>query len=254
MIYNQLICENTNIYKNTDYGKPLIHQNTDYRTSSSHALHRKHSSSRNFLPDTNSESLCNLIKSNIPCKYNPQSETTKEFQWKINRYRSIHREDLAPSLKGVQYLHQFANKIKLNVIKPLSDCKTLYRDQMTFKQLPRNPPISTTQPFKYEMKKITHFTNTAGYFPMADPMVSTTTLDYIPYSNYNAKTTLITRNDMEFNSNTPIVKKHPMSHQYPAMITRDKSKFPFPIYNRIVPRKSKFVPNHGLTTEMTSKY
>ena len=255
MSNNQLICENTNIYNFTDYRHPIIYQKSDYRTSSSCALPPKHSASRNFVPDSNSESLCNLIRSEIPCSYNPKSETTKEFQWKINRYRSIHREDLAPSLKEVHYLHQFANKIKLNVIKPLSDCKTFYRDQLTFKQLPREPQISSTEPFKYEMEKMTHFTNTAGYFPMADSMISTTTLDYIPHSNYdNAKTNLITRIDMEFNSNSPIIRKHPMSQHFPAMITRDKSKFPFPIYDRIVPRKSKFVPNCGLTTEMTSKY
>ena len=104
------------------------------------------------------------------------------------------------------------------------------------------------------MEKMTQFTNTAG-FPMADPMVSTTALNYIPHSNYNnAKTNLIIRNDMEFNSNSPIIKKHPMSQHFPAMITHDKSKFKFPTYDRIVPRKNKFVPNNGLTTEMSSKY
>lgn len=255
MSNNQLICENTNVYKFTDYRHPIIYQKSDYRTSSSRALPPKHTSSRNFLPDSNSESLCNLIRSEIPCRYNPKSETTKEFQWKINRYRSIHREELAPSLREVSYLHQFANKVKLNAIKPLSDCKSSYRDQLTFKQLTREPKVSSTEPFKYEMEKMTHFTNTAGYFPMADPLVSTTTLNYIPHSNYDdAKTVLITRTDMEFNSISPIIKKHPMSQHFPALITRDRSKFTFPIYDRIVPRKSKFVPNTGLTTEMTSKY
>lgn len=141
------------------------------------------------------------------------------------------------------------------MIKPLSDCKSYYRDQLTYKQLSRESQIASTEPFRYEMEKMTHFTNTPGYFPMADPMNSTTTLDYISHSNYdNAKTLLISRIDMEFNSISPIIKKHPMSQHFLAMITRDKVKFSCPIYDRIVPRNSKFVPNSGLTTEMTSKY
>lgn len=89
MSYNLLICEKTNVYKFTDHENPIFYQKSDYRTSSSRALPPKHSSSRNFLPDSNSENLCNLIKSETPFRYNPKSETTKEFQWKVEFFIQI---------------------------------------------------------------------------------------------------------------------------------------------------------------------
>lgn len=250
-----------NIFKYTDYGDPIIYQKSDYRTSNARAHRFILSTEKNFVP-SKSHVLCNEL-SRSWTDYRPQSESAKEFSWKINSKR-FHHEDLAMLAPTVRYLHQFTDKMKSNgVVIPLQHCKTQSTDIPAFTRMPREPIMSIVHAPKVEYKyKETHLTNTEGYFSNADPLVSTTTLDFHPHPNYaTARTNLIVRKELPFNSDvaffipkSKLINENPMRKKYSNENMRDVSKFIHPSFDRIIPNRCNFVKNFGLTTEMSSNY
>lgn len=250
-----------NVFKYTDYGDPVIYQKSDYRTANNRAHRFTLSAEKKFVP-TKSHVLCEELKSNRD-SYRPKSESSKEFSWKINSSR-FHREDLAQAAPTVRHNHQFTDKIKTaGAIVPLNLYKSRFTDIPPFTNLPREPKISTfKQPNIEHNLKETHFTNTEGYFPHADPLVSTTQLDFCPHLNYaTARTNLIVRKDLPFNSDvaffipeSKLIKQYPLRQQYSNENVRDISRFIHPSFDRIVTNKLKFVKNFGLTSEMSSNY
>lgn len=94
-----------------------------------------------------------------------------------------------------------------------------------------------------------------------DPLISTTTQDFIPHKDYqHAKTNLITRDNFIFNSDKSpfipesfLIKTYPIFDKYSSGIIRDVSKFPVAARNHLVPRKLNFIPK-SFTTEMRSNY
>lgn len=249
---------NLNVFKYTDYGDPVIYQNPDYRTANAIAHRFCQPQEKNFVP-ARSHILCEELKT-AWSDYRPRSESSKEFSWKINPNRN-HREDLAPALSGVQYLHQFSDKVKAN--GPIFPIKN-YKNRFTFDaSLPREPKIVTVEPPKIQqIWKETHFTDTDGYFPFADKLLSTTELDFHLHSNYStARTNLIVRNKPPFNCDeaffipkSKLLNENPLHEKYLNLNMRDVAKFTPPSYDRIIPNRSRFVKNFGLTTEMSSKY
>jgi hypothetical protein len=230
-----------NIFKYTDYGNPVIYQKSDYRTSQSRAHHFTLSAGRKFVP-AKVHVLCDDLK-NSWNDYRPKSETFKEFSWKINGKRN-HREDLAPPLTSVRYNRNFTDRVKIKAaVIPLNYYRSSFTDVPPFTSLPREP-------------------ETAGYFPYADCLLSTTQLDFYPHPNYGtARTNLIVRKELPFNSdvasfipNSKLINKNPLRNEYSNLITRDVSHLIPPAYDRIVPNRSKFVKNFGLTSEMSSNY
>lgn len=242
---------------NTDYKKPIIYQQSDFRTSQSRGHRFILSSERNFIP-IRSHPQCDKNPRN---EYRPLSETSKEFQWKINKYRN-NREELAPALDRVRYIHQFTDKIKASeIIKPLKYCSTSLNDKKTFCDLPRDVklPPSFIPPQIEHVWKETYFTNTDGYYPLLDGLVSTTEIDFYPHKNYSdAQTKLIQRVELPFNADvahfipkTKLIKEYPTCKAYSAENVRDVSKFIAPSYSRITITK---VPYRGLKSEMMDQY
>lgn len=245
---------NMNIHKFIDYGNPVIYQKPDYRTSTSRGHRHLLNPERIFVP-LKSQVLCQELQNDFN-NYQPISHSAKEFQWKINTRRNI-REDLAPSLNSVRYLHQFSDKVKGSVPIKSAKCYPLST------KLPPESKLTDIAPPQIEHQwRETHYTNTDGYFPHADPLLSTTKLDYHPHSNYGtARTNLIVRKDFHFNINTAhfvpnskILKQFPMFQQYDSKIIRDVSKFKHAAFDRIVPRKFDFIPNNAFTTETSSNF
>ena len=250
-----------NIFKYTDYGAPVIYQKPDYRTSQNRAHHFTLSVEKQFVP-SKTHVLCADLK-NSWNDYRPKSESSNEFSWKINRYRH-HREDLAPSSSVVRYNHNFTDKIKVKgVVVPLNLYRSSLTDFPALTKLPREPKIVVTKQPKinYDWKE-THFTETTGYFPHSDCLISTTHLDFHPHENYGtARTNLIVRSERPFNAdvaafipNSKLVGQNPLRNEYNNEIVRDISRVIPPSFDRIVPNRSKFVKNFGLTTEMSSSY
>jgi hypothetical protein len=235
---------------NTDYKKPIIYQQSDYRTSQSRGHRFLLSSERNFIPIRSS-----AHPQNPRNDYRPKSETAKEFQWKINQYRNF-REELAPALDRVRYLHQFTDKIKASeIIKPLHPYEKF--DKPTFCELPREvklTPSIVSPPFNSShIWKQTQFTNTPGYYPLNDGLVSTTEINFHQHKNYSdAQTKLIKRVELPFNADvahfipkSKIIVKYPMCRASAENI-RDKAKFKTPTFDRITITK---VPFRGLQSE-----
>ena len=253
-----MYAKNLNVFKYADYGDPIIYQKSDYRTSNARAHRFCRSVEKHFVP-LKTHKLCEELTKGWS-DYRPKSESSKEFTWKINPHRN-HREELAPSLTSVHYNHQFSDKVKAAApIIPLNSFKS--REAFQF-PLPREPKIVVIEPPKIEYQwKETHFTDTDGYFPHADMLVSTTELDYHLHPNYaSAKTNLIVRKELPFNSevaffipNSKLLNEYPLRDKYQSMHLKDVAKFPCPSYDRIVPNRAKFVKNFGLTTEMSSSY
>lgn len=253
--------KSVNVLKYTDYGHPIIYQKSDYRTSNARAHRFTLSAEKNFVP-SKSHNLCAELKS-VWTDYRPRSESAKEFSWKINSQRS-HREELAPVSTTVRYTNQFTDKVKVSAaVVSLNKYKTQYSDAPPFTAISHKPNLTIVDPPKIEYAfRETHFTNTEGYFPHADTLVSTTELDYRPHSNYaTARTNLIVRKEPPINSEvaffipkTKIIKENPLRNKYANKHLRDVAKFVAPSFDRIVPRKSSFVKNFGLTSEMSSNY
>lgn len=238
-----------NVFKYTDYGDPIFYQKPDYRTANARAHRFCTSDERQFVPNKN-HVLCNELKIGSCNDYRPKSESSKEFTWKINSAR-YHREELAPVSSSVRYTHQFTDKVKSSgVVLPLNEYKTVARDVALF--LPREPvtTIPTTKPKITQLFKETHFTNTEGYFPLADPLVTTTELDYRPHTNYDtARTNLIVRKELPFNSDAAFfIPKSRLINGNPILNVHRNS------FDRIVPSRNDFVKNFGLTSEMSSNY
>lgn len=237
-----------------DYKKPIFYQQNDYRTSQSRVHRFLLSAERNFIP-VRSHPMCDAIK-NPRNDYRPMSESAKEFQWKINQYRNV-REDLAPSSDRVRYIHQFSDKIKASeIVKPLNYYRKRESDKPAFSELPRDvrlPPTFVPPPIEHTWRE-THFTNTPGYYPFIDGLVSTTELDYRQHQNYeDSQTKLIPRVELPFNSDvahfipkTKLITQYPMKRAYDADNIRDLSKFKAPTYDRITVTK---VPYRGLKSE-----
>lgn len=254
-----------NIFKNTDYGCPIIYHKTDYRTANARAHRFCSSVERKFVPKK-SRVLCQELKSGWS-DYRPKSESSEEFLWKINSNRS-HREEFAPSSSAIHYTNHIADKITLLKVAaaPTSTLKC-YRSLCSiippFVSLPRTPKLTIVEPPKIEHAwRESHFTDTEGYFPYADQLVSTTELNFIPHSNYSiARTNLIIRKELPFNADdafmipkSRLIKQYPLCDKYCNKNVRDVAKFIPPSFDRIIPNRSQFVRNFGLTTEMTSNY
>ncbi|KAG5671240.1 hypothetical protein PVAND_001449 [Polypedilum vanderplanki] len=246
---------------NTDYKKPILYHQSDYRTSSSRAHRFLLSAERKFIPG-NAHLLCSELK-NSWSEYRPKSETTREFQWKINPNRNF-REEFAAPIGRVHYLHQFTDKIKTaDVIKPLDYFRSRSSDGGPFTNLPKS--IKYPSGIESDLKKVehiwreTHFTDTPGYYPMLDNLVSTTELDFHKHKNYSsAQTNLIVQKELPFNANvaffTPkskLIKEYPLCKKYDSKIVRDISKFPTPDFDRITLMRTKC---REMKSEMASKF
>lgn len=230
--------QSVNIFKYIDYADPIIYQKSDYRTSNG----RAHRFTKNHV-------LCDELKRSWS-DYKPRSESSKKFSWKINSSRDYH-DRLAPSLSSVRYLHQLTNKVKSpGVIIPMSQ----YNSRTPpLTELPREPKRAIVeQPRIEHIWRETHFTDTAGYFPLADKLLSTTELDFHPHANYaTARTNLIVRKELR--STLTSLSSSPTRSSSRKNL-RDVAKFTQPSFDRIIPNRSCFVKNFGLTTEMTSNY
>lgn len=240
---------NSFIKMNIDYKKPTIYHKSDYRTSSSRAHCFVLPSERVFVPK-NAHILCSELK-NTWTDYRPKSESQKQYLWKINSNRNF-REEFAAPIDRVRYLHQFTDKIKAaNVIKPLDYFRSRWSDSDAFSSLPRDvklpvPIESDFVPIEHVWKE-EHFTNSPGYTPYLDHLVSTTSFDFHPHKSYvNAQTNLIVQKEMPFNANVAffipkshLIKENPLCKKYDAKITRDISKFPTPSYDRITLMRTK---------------
>jgi hypothetical protein len=250
-----------NVFKYTDYGNPIIYQKSDYRTSNNRAHRFTFSAEKHFVP-SKAHVLCEDLK-NTWNDYRPKSESSKEFSWKINAKRN-HREDLAPSSSSVCHLHNFTDKVKTKgAVFPLNLYKSRFTDVPPFVSLPREPKVVVADQPKIEYRwRETHFTDTAGYFPHTDLLLSTTQIDFHPHSNYaTARTNLIVHKELSFNADvasfipkSKLIKQYPLRDEYNNMNTRDVSRFIPPSFDRIIPNRSTFVKNFGLSTEMTSSF
>jgi len=241
----------------TDYGHPICRHKSDYRTSNNRAHRFLLSAERDFVP-RNSRVLCNELHE--AALYQPRSETCKEFKWKINSARNF-REELAPRLTSVQRIHQFTDSINGRAPRvPLNP------DASRFDNLPPEKlELPQYQPAKIDYQwRETHFTDTPGFFPLTDPLISTSELDFRLHNNYaTARTNLIVRKEVEFNNVTAafipktrrIINQFPFNQrQFKNEQLRDIAKFIPPSYDRIPTMRSPFVPFHGLTTEASSNY
>lgn len=255
--------KNLNSLKYSDYGDPILQHKSDYRTSTSRAHRSKLSLERNFVPQ-NTHQLCSELQSSFH-DYRPKSETSNQFLWKINPHRK-HREDLAISSGSAHYNHQFTDKVKTSApIAPLNFYRSRHTDVSPFSAPLREPVVREreVEP-KIEIldKSTHHYTNTEGYFPRLDQLVSMTQLDYHQHANYaTARTNLIVSQARPFNADSTffmprskLIYSYPMRGQYLNEITRDKSKFSQANYDRMIPNRSAFVSSFGLTTEMSSNY
>lgn len=242
---------------NTDFKKPIMYQQSDFRTSQSRGHRFILSSERNFIPIR----MHPQYDKNSRNEYRPMSETSKEFQWKINKYRN-NREQLAPALDRVRYIHQFTDKVKASeIIKPLKYCKKSENHGKTFCDLPRDVKLTssfTPPPIEHVWNE-THFTNTDGYYPLLDGLVSTTEIDFHQHKNYSdAQTKLIQRVELPYNADvahfipkSKLIKEYPTCKAYNAESVRDVSKFKAPCYDRITVTK---VPFRGLKSEMMDQF
>lgn len=245
---------NLNVLKYTDYGDPIIYENSDYRTANARSLRFALSAERKFIPNK-AHVLCNELKS-VWNDYRPKSESLMQFTWKTNSQRN-HHEELAPSLSSVKYNHNFTDKMKSSIIVPLNYYRSRHTDVQPFVSIPHKPKISVLEQPKIEYYcRDTHFTNAEGYFPHADPLVSTTTLHFHPHTNYaTAKTNLIVKKKLPFNADIAESKLiNPLRTQYNNKNMRDVASFTHPTFDRIVPNRSQFVSNFGLTSEMSTNY
>jgi hypothetical protein len=253
--------ENTNIFKYTDYKVPTLHYNSDYRTSTGRAIRSCSTKCRNFIFQE-SKNLCDVIAIGGKNTGNPHrfvSEKMENFSWKINSSRNK-REELAPALVGVEYVAQNCEKIDSNdVIIPSSSYR---KEEKTFKNLFDEPVIP--QHFESQprfMWKTSFNTDTEGSYRFMDPLLSTTSQDFILHKDYlHAKTNLITHDSFTFNSDKNdfiptsfLLKTYPICNKYSSNIIRDTRKFPVPIRDHLVPRKWDFVPS-SFTTEIRSNY
>lgn len=257
--------ENLNCLKFSDYGDPILFEKCDYRTSSAIAHRFKVSSEREFVP-LKTHQLCGELKTCFR-DYRPQSETSKQFLWKINSKRN-HREDLASSLSSVRCNHQFTDKVKISApFAPLNFYRSSFTDVPPLKIPIREPSVKTinSDPPIEILHKRSHYTDTEGFARLSDTLVSTTQLDYHLHRNYAAaKTNLIVRDEKAFNADSTffipgshsklLVNSFPMGNRNQCEIVRDRSKFSQSDFDRIIPNRSNFVEHFGLTTEMTSNY
>lgn len=260
-----LFKENLNTLKYTDYGDPILFNKSDYRTSNAIAHRFKVSSEREFVP-LKTHQLCSEVKTCFR-DYLPQSESTKEFAWKINSKRN-HREYLAPSSASIKWNHQFTDNVKISApVAPLNLIRSRSTDVPPLSIPLREPSVTARiahdPPIEILHKRF-HHTDTEGYSRLSDALVSTTQLDYHLHRNYGAaRTNLIVRDEKPFNADSTffipgphskLINSFPMRSQYRNEIIRDKSKFPQSDFDRIIPYRSNFVEHFGLTTEMTSNY
>jgi hypothetical protein len=256
-----LASKSLNVFKYTDYGDPVVFQKTDYRSANQRAHRFTLSTEKKFIP-AKSHVLCDEIKYGLS-SYHPTSESAKEFSWKINSKRN-HHEDLAPHESSVRYLHQFTDKIKASgSIIPLNLCRSGFTDIPPFTTLPKEPRTKLDKDPKigYQWRG-SQYTHTDGYFPQCDLLLSTTQLDFHMHPNYStARTNLIVRKELPFNSdrayfipNSKLIRDPPFTQKYSCLLTKDDSKFSQKTFDRIVPFKSSFVENFGLTTEASSNF
>jgi hypothetical protein len=248
---------------NTDYKKPEAYHQSDYRTSSSRVHRFALSTDRNFIP--NNTHLCSEQKNSLSHQHRPRSETTREYQWKVNSNRSF-REEFAPPINRVHYLHQFTDKIKaVGVNKQLDFFRSRWSDEDgSFTMMPKDVryPIGIEgilQPTEHICRE-THLTSTAGVYPLLDGLVSTTELDFHKHKTYSSsQTNLIVQKELPFNAAvaffTPnsrkIIKEFPLCKKYDAKIVRDISKFPTADFDRITLMRTKC---REMKTEMASNY
>lgn len=249
-----------NVLKYTDYSDPITYENSDYRTANARGLRFTLSAERKFIPNK-AHVLCNELNI-VWSDYRPKSESFRQFTWKINSQRNRH-EELAPSLSSVKHNHNFTDKIKSSIIVPLNYYRSRHTDVPPFVSISHNPKISVLEQPKIEYNcRDTHFTNSEGYFPHVDPLVSTTTLNFHPHINYaTAKTNLIVKKKLPFNADvaffipkSKLIKEYPPCSQYNNKNMRDVASFTHPTFDRIVPNRSQFVSNFGLTSEMSANY
>lgn len=250
-----------NVFKYTDYGDPILYEKSDYRTATARAHRFTLSAEKKFVP-RGSHTLCRELNSGWS-DYRPKSESSKQFTWKINSQRN-HHEALAPSLSSVGYNHSFTDKVKASgVVIPLNYYRSRFTDVPPFISVPHKPSVTALKQPKIEyICRETHTTDTEGYFPMVDTLVSTTSLDFKPHPNYaTAKTNLILKKKLPFNSDvaffvpeSKLIKEYPLRNQYSNENMRDVALFIPPSYDRIVSNRSNFVSNFGLTSEMSSSY
>jgi hypothetical protein len=257
--------ENLNCLKYTDYGDPILPSKCDYRTSTAIAHRFKVSLEREFVP-LKTHQLCKELKTCFR-DYQPQSETLKQFQWKINSKRN-HREDLAPSSSSIRWNHQFTDKVKTSApIAPLNFYRSSFTDVPPLNLQVNEPSVRTinSDPSIEILHKRSHYTDTEGFAHLSDTLVSTTQLDYHLHRNYVAsKTNLIVRDEKPFNADSTffipgphsklLFNSFPMGNRNQCEIIRDRSKFSQSDFDRIIPNRSNFVEHSGLTTEMTSNY
>lgn len=246
-----------NIFKYTDYGNPIIYHKSDYRTANAFAHRFCVSVDKNFVPKK-SHTLCRELKAGWG-DYRPKSESAKQFGWKINSKRS-HREELAPLSSSVRCIHNFTDKLKMSApMIPLKSSSSRFKET----SLPREPNLTIVSRPKIEyVSRETHFTDTGGYFPHADQLISATQLDFHPHPNYStARTNLIVRKELPFNSDiafmipvSKLINENPFRKKHCNENMKDNAKFVPLSFDRIIPNRSLFVPNFGFTTEMSSSY
>lgn len=132
-----------------DYERPVLLQQSDYRSATARSHHFKTASDRNFV-GKNSRTLCDLFSYGAqPLKNLLVSESKDQLRYKINSGRND-RQELAQNLESVHFINRHADTINSHtVIIPIDNYRKTEIQPFT-KQIPEPFVHTNTSSLKME--------------------------------------------------------------------------------------------------------
>uniref|UniRef100_A0A336M112 CSON009834 protein n=1 Tax=Culicoides sonorensis TaxID=179676 RepID=A0A336M112_CULSO len=256
----QLLVNTVNKYDFYEYEKPLMFNETDYRSGAT----RSH---RYYFPKDvpkEPEFKCNtgkLMGSNPICIKNV-SETTEKFPFKFPLKYEPRAADLTYQSNRPSFIKYFDEKVKKTLVRPINEYQTRNSHEYTSKSLAREPNFQqTTLNYHIEHPNLTVYSNEKGKLKYLDPFVSTTNLNHIYFTEEMqkgiAKKDAITFWDWLQYPKTKLgfgLKEYPYKDCKKILPMYDKSKFLHEIKDRELPKRMKFVPNNSFKTESRINY
>lgn len=170
--------------------------------------------------------------------------------------------DLTYQSNRPEFIKYFDEKVRKNLPKPINEYQTTNFHEYPLKQLPDEPKF-VEECLEKRIERPSHivYTNEKGDAKYLDPLVSTSTLDHIPFTtdmqNGIAKKDAITVWDWLQYPKTKMgfgLKEYPHKECRQLLPMSDKAKFLHDITDRELPKRMKFVPNNAFQTETRKNY
>lgn len=251
--------KNLNQYDTIDYKVPVSFRSNDYRTATdrAHPFYPLHE-----VPKPIPVYSKNRVLEENPIHAVSISETTQQFPFKQAFSYQPRAADLPYRQQRLEFAKNFGDKLRWKVVQPINEYQTsssldyqgkCYAEETIPLEI---PSLSIVQRPIHELSP-----NIEGYAKYLDPYISTTHLDHTLFTKDKqlgiAKKNAITFWDWMDYPKTRLgfgLKESLIKQKSTVEPIYDKCKFNGAVYDRQPKKTMKFVPNNGMTTEMTDNY